>query len=184
MYTYTGILKYFYKINGKGYLMKTRFFRINNKEYCHISDDTLFIINSKEVMRVPLEHHLGEGWGIISILNYLIFAFLFVYTALSITYYQLEFFMHVVNYGAVILLLIAFKRVKDGFNSSRTPAISRNKIVSVEFRTPKFSHPQLLIYFNGPEGKVLRKMIPVLYKQEALPILKETGLLKEEKEPV
>lgn len=160
--------------------MKTRFFRINSREYCHINDDTLFIINSKEVFRVPLEHHLGEGWGVISIFNYLIFAFLFVYTALSITYYKFEFFQHPINYGTLILLLIAFNRVKNGFQNSRTPAISRDRIITVEFKTPKFSHPRLLIYFNGPEGKVLRKMIPVLYKQEALPVLKETGLIKEE----
>ncbi|HSH67815.1 MAG TPA: hypothetical protein VLB84_18890 [Bacteroidia bacterium] len=160
--------------------MQTRFFRINSKEYCHISDDKLFIINSKEVIRVPLEHSLGEGWGIISILNYLIFAFLFVYTALSITHYKLDFFVHPMNYGALILLLIAFRRVKEGFQNSRTPMIPRHKIRDVEFRTPKFSYPRLIIYFNGPEGKVLRKMIPVLYKQEALPVLKDCGLLKEE----
>lgn len=164
--------------------MKTRFFRINNKEYCHINEDTLFIINSKEVMRIPLEHHLGEGWGVISVLNYLIFAFLFVYTALSITFYKLEFFQHFINYGAIILLLIMFKRVKDGFQNSRTPNIPRHKIVSVEVRSPKFSHPRLLVYFNGPEGKILRKMIPILYKQEALPVLRESGLLKEEDVPV
>jgi hypothetical protein len=160
--------------------MQTHFFRINNKEYCHISHDTLFIVNSKEVIRVPLEHELGESWGVISILNYLIFAFLFVYTALSITYYGFDFFAHPLNYGAIILLLIAFKRVKDGFQNSRTPTIPRHKIRNVEFRTPKFSYPRLIVYFNGPEGKVLRKIIPVLYKQEALPVLRETGLIKEE----
>jgi hypothetical protein len=36
----------------------------------------------------------------------------------------------------------------------------------------------LVIYFEGPEGKVVRKIIPVLYKKEALPILQEVGLLK------
>lgn len=160
--------------------MQTRFFRINNKEYCHINQDTLFIVNSKEVIRVPLEHELGEGWGVISILNYLIFAFLFVFTALSITYYGFDFFSHTLNYGTIILLLIFFRRVKDGFQTSRTPTIPRKKIRNVEFRTPKFSYPRLIVYFDGPEGKVLRKIIPVLYKQEALPVLKETGILKEE----
>ncbi len=163
--------------------MQTRFFRINRKEYCHINDDTLFIINSKEVVRIPLEHHLGEGWGIISVLNYLVFAFLFVYTALTITYYKFDFFLHPINYGAIILLLIAFKRVKEGFLTSRTPTIPRHKIKNVLFRTPRFSYPRLIIYFDGPEGKVLKKIIPVLYKQEALPVLKEAGLIKEE-EPV
>jgi hypothetical protein len=160
--------------------MQTRFFRINTKEYCHITNDTLFIINSKEVVRVPLEHELGEGWGVISILNYLVFAFLFVYTALSITYYKLDFFLHPWNYGALILLLVAFNRVKEGFQTSRTPMIPRHKIRNVEFRTPKFSYPRLIIYFDGPEGKVLKKVVSVLYKQEALPVLKEMGLLKQE----
>lgn len=160
--------------------MQTRFFRINTKEYCHISDDTLFIINSKEVMRVPLEHELDESWGIISILNYLVFAFLFLYTALSITYYKFDFFLHPWNYGALLLLLVAFNRVKEGFQTSRTPMIPRHKITNVELRTPRFSYPRLVVFFNGPQGKILKKVIPILYKQEALPVLKEMGLLKQE----
>jgi hypothetical protein len=74
-------------------------------------------------------------------------------------------------------LFLSFKRIQDGFNSSRTPTISRNKIKSVYFKTPKFSYPRLVIYFEGPEGKILKRTISVLYKQEALPVLKETGLL-------
>jgi hypothetical protein len=159
-------------------MMQTRFFRINKKEYCHISDDAVFIINSKVVSRVPLEHELGESWGVISIFNYLIFGFLFVYTALSITQYQFDFFVHPVNYGAIILLLIFFSRVKAGFQNSRTPMIPRNKIKNVHFKTPKFSYPHLVIYFNGPEGKVVKKIIPVLYKQEAIPVIRESGLME------
>jgi hypothetical protein len=159
-------------------MMQTRFFRVNKKEYCHISDDAVFIINSKVVSRVPLEHELGEGWGVISIFNYLIFGFLFVYTALSITQYQFDFFIHPINYGAIILLLIFFSRVKKGFQSSRTPMIPRNKIKNVHFKTPKFSYPRLVVYFDGPEGKVVRKIIPVLYKQEAIPVIRESGLME------
>jgi hypothetical protein len=159
-------------------MMQTRFFRVNKKEYCHISDDAVFIINSKVVSRVPLEHELGEGWGVISMFNYLIFGFLFVYTALAITQYQFDFFIHPINYGAIILLLIFFSRVKTGFQSSRTPMIPRTKIKNVHFKTPKFSYPRLIIYFNGPEGKVLKKIIPVLYKQEAIPVIRESGLME------
>jgi hypothetical protein len=157
--------------------MQTKYFRINKKEYCHITDDTIFIINSKEVARIPAEFELGEGWGIASVLNYILFAFLFVYTAASASYYGLQFFKNPINYGAIFLLLISFIRIKNGVMSSRTPTIPRNKIKSVYFKTPRFSYPRLVIYFNGPEGKVLRKTIPILYKQEALPILKETGVL-------
>lgn len=158
--------------------MQTKYFRINKKEYCHITDDAIFIINSKEVARIPLEHDLGEAWGIVSILNYLLFTFLFVFTAISIAYYGFYFFKQPINYGALFLLFISFMRVKEGFLSSRTPTIIRNKIKSVYFKTPKFSFPRLVIYFDGPEGKVVRKIIPVLYKKEALPILQEAGLMK------
>lgn len=157
--------------------MQTHFFRINKKEYCHITDDLVFIINSKEVSRVPLEHELDESWGVISVLNYLVFAFLFIYTAVSITYYQFDFFIYPMNYGAIILLLIAFHRVKEGFLSSKTPTIQRSTIKSVHFKTPKFSYPRLIIYFKNPQKKIVRRIIPILYKQEALPILKEKGLI-------
>ncbi len=159
-------------------MMQTRFFRINKKEYCHISDEAVFVINSKEVSRVPLEHELDESWGVISIFNYLIFGFLFIYVAMSITYYQFDFFIHPLNYGAIFLLLIVFRRVKEGFLSSRTPMIPRRRIKNVHFKTPKFSFPRLVIYFDGPGGKVVRKIIPVLYKQEAIPVIRETGLME------
>ena len=157
--------------------MQTKYFRINKKEYCHITDDAIFIINSKEVTRIPEEHELGEGWGVLSMLNYMLFAFLFVYTAISTTYYGIAFFKQPLNYGALFLLFISFIRIKEGFISSRTPTIPRNKIKSVYFKTPRFSYPRLVIYFEGPEGKVLRKIIPILFKLEALPVLKETGVL-------
>ncbi len=157
--------------------MQTKYFRISKKEYCHITDDVIFIINSKEVTRVPLEHELSEAWGIMSVLNYLVFAFLFVYTAVSMSYYGYNFFLEPLNYGALILLLMSFTRVKEGFLSSRTPTIQRKKIKTVLLKTPTFSYPRLVIYFEGPEGKTLRKIIPILYKKEALPVLKETGLL-------
>ena len=158
--------------------MQTKYFRINKKEYCHITDDTIFIINSKEVSRIPSEHELGEEWGIKSILNYLLFTFLFIYVGMSISYYGMIFFEQPVNYGAIFLLFISFIRVKNGFLSSETPAIARNKIKSVYFKTPKFSFPRLVIYFVGPEGRVLRKTIPVLHKNEAMPVLKEAGLMR------
>jgi hypothetical protein len=157
--------------------MQTTYFRINKKEYCHINDEYIFIVNTKEPTRIPLAHELGEGWGIVSVLNYIVFGFLFVYTAMAITYYGFEFFIHPINYGAIILLLISFIRVKEGFLSSKTPMIERKKIRNVLFKTPKFSFPRLVIYFDGPEGKVIRRIIPVLYKKEALPVLERVGLL-------
>ncbi len=156
--------------------MQTKYFRINKKEYCHITDDAIFIINSKEVARIPLEHELSEGWGVISILNYIFFAFIFVYTVVSMSYYGTSFFIQPLNYCAVFLLFLSFIRIKNGFTTSRTPNIPRNKIQTVYFKTPKFSYPRLVIYFTGPEGKVLKKIIPVMYKLEALPVLKEMGV--------
>jgi len=157
--------------------MQTKFFRTSKREYCHISDDALFIFNSKQPTRIPLEHELGEGWGIFSVLNYILFFFLFAYAAISITYYGINFFKNPINYGGLFLLFLSLKRIQDGFNSSKTPMIPRDKIRSVYFKTPRFSYPRLVIYFEGPEGKVLRRSISVMYKQEALPVLKETGLL-------
>lgn len=157
--------------------MQTKYFRVSKKEYCHITDDTVFVINTKKVVRVPLEHELGEGWGVLSILNYIFFAFIFIYTGIALTYYGEYFFKHPVNYGALFLLVLSFMRIKNGFVGSSTPTISRRKIRSVYFKTPKFSYPRVLIYFEGPEGKVLRKIIPVLYKKEALAVLEDTGLL-------
>lgn len=158
--------------------MQTNCFKVNKKEYCHITEDKIFIINSKEVTRIPLEHDLSEAWGIASVLNYLVFAFLFAYIGFSVSYYGAAFFNEPVNYGGLLLLLLSFVRVKNGFLSSRTPCISRNKIKSVYFKTPWYSFPQLVIYFEGPEEKMLRRIIPVLNKQEALAVLKETDLLK------
>lgn len=158
--------------------MQTNYFRINKREYCHITEDKLFIINSKEVKRIPLEHDVSEAWGIVSILNYLVFALLFGYISISVSHYGADFFMEPINYGGILLLLISFVRVKNGFLTSSTPCISRNKIKSVYFKTPWYSFPRVVIYFEGTEGKVLRRIIPVLNKQEALNVLKETGLIK------
>lgn len=157
--------------------MQTKYFRVNKKEYCHITDDSVFVINTKEVIRVPLQHELGEGWGVLSILNYIFFAFIFIYTVISMSYYGADFFMQPVNYGALFLLFLSFIRIKKGLVSSNTPAIQRNKIRSVYFKAPIFSFPRVVIYFEGPEGKVLRKIVPVLYKKEALPVLEAAGLL-------
>jgi hypothetical protein len=157
--------------------MQTTYFRINKKEYCHINDEYIFIVNTKDPTRIPLAFELGEGWGIMSVLNYIVFAFLFIYTAMAITFYGFEFFIHPINYGALILLLVSFVRVKEGFLSSRTPMIERKKIKNVLFKSPKFSFPRVVIYFEGPEGKTLRRIIPVLYKKEALPVLESTGLI-------
>ncbi len=158
--------------------MQTSYFRINNKEYCHITDDCIFIINSKNVTRVPEPFELSETWGIISILNYLLFAFLLIYASVSFSYYGIYFLKQPVNYGALFLLFISFIRIKNGILSSKTPTIFRNNIKSVHFKTPFFSYPRLEVYFTGAEGKTLRKTIPVLYKNEALPMLREAGVLK------
>lgn len=157
--------------------MQTNYFRVNKKEYCHITDEEIFIVNTKTPTRIPLEHELGEGWGIMSVLNYIVFFFLFVYTAFSATYYGMDFIKQPWNYAAIFLLYLSFKRVQDGFHGSKTPTIQRKKIKNLLFKTPRFSYPRVVIYFEGPEGKVLKRTIPVLYKQEALPVLKETGLL-------
>ena len=161
-------------------IMQTKYFRVNKKEYCHVTDDAVFVVNTKHVVRIPLEHELGEGWGVLSILNYIFFAFIFVYTTISLSYYGGSFFKHPVNYGALFLLFLSFIRIKNGLMSSNTPTIPRSKIRTVYFKTPKFSFPRVVIYFEGPEGKVLRKIIPVLYKKEALPVLEDTGLLVSE----
>jgi len=157
--------------------LETKYFRINKKEYCHITDEVIFVVNTKTPTRIPLEHELGEGWGVMSILNYIWFTFLFVFVGASATYYGVDFFKQWINYGALILLYISFRRVVDGFNTSRTPTIYRNKIKSVYLKSPKFSFPRLVIYFEGPEGKVLCKTISILYKKEAEPVLEETSLI-------
>jgi hypothetical protein len=158
--------------------MEKTYFRINKKEYCHINDEYIYIVNTDKPTRVPLAHELGEGWGIGSILNIITFVFLFVYVAMSVSYYGAAFLKEPLNYGAILLLIIFAVRIKEGFLSSRTPMIERRNIRNVILKSPRFSYPRLLIYFVGPEGKVLRRRIPILYKQEALPVLRAAGLLK------
>jgi hypothetical protein len=157
--------------------MQTKYFRTTTQEYCHISNDTVFIFNTKEPNRIPLEHELGNAWGIKSILNYIFFAMILMYTMFSVSYYGANFFMEPVNYGALLLLFMSMIRMKNNFNSSNTPAIPRSKIRNVIFKSPRFSYARLVIYFDGPEGKVLRRIISVKYPKEVLPVLKETGLL-------
>lgn len=157
--------------------MQTKYFRTTTNEYCHISNDTVFIFNTKEPTRIPLEHELGNAWGIKSVLNYIFFAFILIYTMFSVSYYGADFFKEPFNYGALVLLFLSLIRMKENFNSSSTPTIPRSKIRNVLFKTPRFSYPRLVIYFDGPEGKVLRRTISVKYPKEALPVLKETGLI-------
>jgi hypothetical protein len=157
--------------------METKYFRTSKKEYCHITDDTIFIYNSKEPIRIPLEHELTDAWGIKSILNYIFFAFILTYTLFSVSHYGSAFFKEPVNYGGLLLLFLSFIKIKDGLVNSKTPTITRNKIKSVYLKTPKFSYPRLLIYFEGPEGKIVRRTISILYRKEAEPILKEIGLI-------
>ena len=158
--------------------MQTKYFRVSDNEYCHISDDSIFIFNSKAPTRIPLEEELSNAWGISSILNYIVFAFLIIYTSFSLTNYGSDFFMHPENYGGLLLLFLSFIRIKKGFQTSSTPTITRSKIKSVYLKCPKFSFPRLVIYFEGPEGKVLKRTISILFKKEAIPVLEETGLLK------
>jgi hypothetical protein len=156
--------------------MQTKHFRINKKEYCHITDNTIFIISSKEAERVPPAHELSEAWGIASVFNYIVFVMLFVYVSAAVMGWGARFFENPVNYGALFLLFVSFKRIVDGFVTSKTPNIDRKKITAVYLKSPKFSYPRLEIYFEGPEGKILRRTIPILYKKEAMPVLEEVGL--------
>jgi hypothetical protein len=96
----------------------------------------------------------------------------------SVSYYNVGFFTEPINYGGLLLLFLSFIRIKEGFISSDTPTIPRNKIKSVYLKSPMFSYPRVVIYFDGPEGKVLRRNISVKYKKEAEQILAEEGLLK------
>jgi hypothetical protein len=157
--------------------MNTRYFRTTTNEYCHISDDTVFIFNTKEPNRIPLEHELWNAWSVKAILNYIVFVIMLLYTMMSVTYYGAGFFLEPVNYGALLILLLAFIRMKENMISSNTPTIPRSKIRNAIFKTPRFSYPRLVIYFNGPEGKVLRRTISVKYKKEALPVLEASGLI-------
>lgn len=157
--------------------MSTKYFRTTTNEYCHISADTIFIFNSTEPNRIPLEHEVSDAWGIKSVLNYIFFGMILMYTMFSVSYYGANFFKEVLNYGALLLLFLSFIKIKDSSVSSSTPTISRNKIKSVYFKTPKFSFPRVVIYFEGPEGKVLKRTISVKYKLEGLQVLKDSGLL-------
>lgn len=157
--------------------MITKYFRVNKKEYCHLTEDFIFISNEKKPTRIPLEHELSDAWGVWSILNYLFFIFIFLYTSLAVNYYGIYFFKYVINYGALVLLFMSFVRLKNGLNSSKTPSITRSKVQSVYLKTPRFSYPRIVIYFVGPEKKILKRMIPVLYRKEAEQVLKEAGLL-------
>ena len=112
-----------------------------------------------------------------SLLNYFLFFLLLIYIAFSTTNSGLDFFLNPINYGAIIILFYSLVRMKNGFLTSKTPTIKRSKIQTTYFKTPKFSYPRLEIYFEGPEGKILKRTIATLYSKEALPILKETGLL-------
>ena len=155
----------------------TKYFRTTTDEYCHIDDDTVYIFNTKEPTRIPLEHEVSDAWGIKSVLNYIFFVMILLYTLFSVSYYGGRFFMQPLNYGALLLLFMSFIKMKEGTISSSTPTIQRKKIKTVHFKTPMFSYPRVVIYFEGPEGKVLRRSISVKYKQEGLQILKETGLV-------
>ena len=157
--------------------MQTKYFRVSDKEYCHITDDLIFIFNTKEPTRIPLEEELSNAWGISSVLNYIVFALLLIYSSVAINSYGMNFFKEPVNYGEILLLFLSFIRIKKGFQSSSTPTIQRSKIRSVYLRSPKFSFPRLVIYFDSLEGKVLSRTIRIMYKKEALPVLKETGLV-------
>jgi uncharacterized membrane protein YdbT with pleckstrin-like domain len=157
--------------------IQSTYFRVNKKEYCHITDNEIFIFGSKTPNHVPAEHTLSEAWGIMSVLNYLFFIFLFAYTAISIISQEINFFKNVYNYGGLTLLILSFMQIQKGFISSKTPTIPLRKIKSVYFKTPMFSFPRLVVYFDGPEGKVLQRTIPVLYKQEALSVLQDSKLL-------
>lgn len=157
--------------------MEKSYFRVNKKEYCHINDEFIFIVNTNEPTRIPTAHHLGEGWGIRSVLNYIIFALLFAYTGLTITAYGSNFFIAPVNYGALLLLFYFLAKIREGFVSSRTPTIDRKLIKRVLVKTPWYSYPRVVVYFMGPEGKLLRRVIRILYPKEALPVLKAKGLV-------
>jgi hypothetical protein len=159
-------------------IMEKTYFRINKKEYCHINDEYIFIVNKQSPDRVPLAHELGEGWGVINILNIIFFVLLFTYTGMAISYYGISFFREIWNYAALFLLIVFLVRIKESYLSSRTPTISRRKILNVVLKKPRFSFPHINIYFEGPEGKTLRRRIPILYLKEAEPVLRHTGLLK------
>jgi hypothetical protein len=159
-------------------MKSTRYFRTTTKEYCHISDDTVFIFNSKEPTRIPLEHELGDAWSVKAILNYIAFGLILLYIMFAVSYYGGNFFIYYYNYPAIFLLFLTFIRMRNLMVGSTTPTIQRNKITNALLKKPWFSFARLVIYFHGPEGKVLRRVISVKYPKEAMPVLIESGLLK------
>ncbi|MFL5765275.1 MAG: hypothetical protein ACJ77K_15130 [Bacteroidia bacterium] len=156
----------------------TRYFRTTTKEYCHISDDAVFIFNSKEPTRIPLEHELGDAWSVKAVINYIWFGLITLYLMFAATYYGNRFFTVWDNYPAILLLFWTFIRMRNFMVGSTTPTIQRSKITNVLFKKPAFSFAKLVIYFEGPEGKILRRIISVKYPKEAMPVLIESGLMK------
>ncbi len=156
--------------------MQTNYFRINKKEYCHFTEDYIFITNTKTPTFIPEEHDLGESYSISSILNYIFFAFIMAYCFFAIAYYGKQFFAEPLNYAAIFLLILSMRRVQQGFNASKSPSINRSKLKNILFKTPKFSFPRLEIYFVGPNNKTLKRTISVLYKKEALNILEKENI--------
>jgi hypothetical protein len=157
--------------------MQTKHFRTTTNEYCHITNDYVFIFNSKEPSRIPVEHDLSNAWSIKNVLNIVLFAILLFYVMGSVNYYGIYFFKEPINYGGLVLLFLLLVRIKENFMSSNTPVILRNTIKAVYLKKPKFSYARVVIYFVGPEGKVLRRKISVKYPIEAEKVLKEEGLL-------
>jgi hypothetical protein len=158
--------------------MKTTYFKATSKEYCHVNDEFIFIFNSKEPTRIPLEFDLSETWGIASMINYIVFGLLLLYTGFSVLYYKINYFKYPVNYGALFLLFLTLKRINDGMHASKTPTIRRSSIKSASIQTPWFSFPRLVVYFDGPEGKVLKRSISIYRKKEAIQVLTEAGVIK------
>lgn len=158
--------------------MQTNCFRVNKNEYCHITDDLIFINSGKDDKRIPPPHELSEAWGIASVFNYIFFVFLLGFIGIETTIRGNSFFMNPINYGAVFLLFMSLRRIQQGLVTSKTSTIGRNKIKSVSIKTPMFSFPRVEIYFDGPEGKVLRRSIPILYKKEAHAAMEAAGLVK------
>src|ERR1043166_1443074 len=151
----------------------TRFFRTTTKEYCHISEDTVFIFNSAQPTRIPLEHEFGDAWSIKAVMNFIGLGLITLYLMFAAGYYGNNFFKVIDNYPAILIFFLLFIRMKNFMVGSTTPTIQRNKITNVIFKKPVFSFARILIYFEGPEGKILRRAISVKYPKEAMPVLIE-----------
>jgi hypothetical protein len=158
--------------------MQTEYFKVTKEEYCHISDEAIFLTGDEIINHMPKPHDLGEGWGVKSIVNYLLVFLLGMYILLSVGLYGLAFFIAPVSYGAMFLFVLLAYKAKDRFNKSMSPYIYRNTIKSAEIKSQLFAAPSLEIYFDGPEGKVLRRNFPILYKNNALKVLENSGILK------